>query len=589
MDPRVSAVTGLLQGRRSLVVAVCVVTLAGAFYAVTVPRGFDFDSDHAQYAGLATSLAHGAGYTFNGRFNVKYPPGYPALLAPVSKVSGGSYGAMAVVTAIVGAIVLGLVVLYVRERDRALGLPIAFALALSAAYYRVLSDAVASDMVYLATTAAFLLWAERRWATDGRRSAAFVTGGALLLAYAVLVRTVGIALIVGFALTLIQRAVSRRERPWVGDIAVVATGAAALLGWMVIQSMNRHPLYPGQYYDSYVRQLLVADPHNVNSGLLTPMGAIARAMRAMPLRLAGIAELLTNLAWVKPRWFSPAVAGALVLIAIGVYRDLRRSVPLAAWYFLCYMGIIVLWPFGEMRFLVDVEFLFFLFALGGLRAIHAEVVARPDRARRGVLAVAAVAGALGGATWLWNRSGWSLQDTAGLVAWGALLLLGVWMKRGTWTRRAGAAVRATGVAYVAGYVLLGASQIVPFARRNVVGALPPWMKVRANAAEWLIRNSPPGARAMTTWDASLHYATGRPTVPLPLSTSESVMRAALVGLAPNYIVVFDSTTEGGQYFRPGDEERFAILRAVAPGRFAIAGTFSGGRVYAVRRSETGVR
>ena len=90
----------LIDEHRAWKIAVIVMAF---LYVVTAPRGWQCEaSDEIEYVSLAHSLATGAGYTINGQPYGLYPPLFPAVLALVWKVTGGSWWALYVMNAVVG-------------------------------------------------------------------------------------------------------------------------------------------------------------------------------------------------------------------------------------------------------------------------------------------------------------------------------------------------------------------------------------------------------------------------------------------------------------------------------------------------------
>jgi hypothetical protein len=104
----------------------------------------------------------------------------------------------------------------------------------------------------------------------------------------------------------------------------------------------------------------------------------------------------------------------------------------------------------------------------------------------------------------------------------------------------------------------------------VAGSL--WM-----AARWIEANTPPDAVIQTTYDSRLHFATGRKTVPLPLTESPGPFVEIAQRYHPGYVFVLNA--DDG-YFVPSDNERFQLLSRLFPSRLHLAYRFSGGSIYA---------
>jgi hypothetical protein len=101
-------------------------------------------------------------------------------------------------------------------------------------------------------------------------------------------------------------------------------------------------------------------------------------------------------------------------------------------------------------------------------------------------------------------------------------------------------------------------------------------------AEWIRRNTPRDALLMAATDAGLHVATGRVTMPFPVSRDPARLREAFARLRPDYLLVEDR--KRFEYFSPTQGERLGIIRAAGFVRLEEVARVPGARLFQVRFS-----
>lgn len=196
------------------------VAVAALFLGSAALRSSDgytpFDGDYAQYLSHARALAEGRAYADIGYIYTThapstgpraYPPGLPLMLAPTFRL--GDSGPVAA-RLIVVAFALGLVFLaggYFAQREGHLvGASVALILGASPEIARAATH-VETDVPFAALVWAVVWLADRRRPSSRWHLAALTVLGA----YAILVRTAGIALVPAMILFALWRA---RERPY---------------------------------------------------------------------------------------------------------------------------------------------------------------------------------------------------------------------------------------------------------------------------------------------------------------------------------------------------------------------------------------
>ena len=546
------------------------VAATAALFGVFAQRQYDFGADPGTYAGLAQSLASGRGYVFNGRPHTQYPPGYPLLLVPVTWVSGGDYATLSRFTAALAAIGIVMVAWYGRvRRDRWWFVP-AIMLLVSVGHFTLVTAGTMSDGPFLLASVVCLAWFEHlsTSAERARRVASWCVAAALCIAV-VLLRTIGIAMVGGLAITaaaLLWRARAAPRRLMEVDtrllraaVAALVAGIVATVVWMSWTSIQRETLFDGEFMDAYQAQFSLRDPHRPDLGVASLGDVLARAPAAVVRQSAHLAELMTNYDWVQAVWYNSPVYMLLVLVTIGVVIELRRANPLMGWYLLCYLAVLSVWPFDEgTRFVVPILPLAAICAGQGLMWL-----VRPDSvaARRARLGLATVAAAALIATTVSTASG-TLSTQGQLAAVPTLILLAaLWRGHArSWSdSQVAAATRVLLVVFVCGFGVLGIRGVVLVAdnrlhdtSRSRTGALD-------EAAAWLRNHAPPDATVMAFRAAGLHFATGLRTVPFPVTEDPERLGAAFSQLKPDYLLV--EHRRAYEYFHPTQQQRLGIIRA----------------------------
>ena len=302
--------------------------------------------DNAQFINLGRSLAEGHGLASTigdePKPHIKYPFGFPLLLAVVHLIFPGHLAALKGLVILLYAASIPLVYLFARRWASA---PIALgvsALCLLSPPLLDYSHQVMSEIPYLAFSLPALLLLQRAQESKAFSALALATVAVMAAYY---VRSAGIVLI-GAAIFFLL--LHRRWR----QAGLVAVGSFLLaLPWHL-----RNAAHGG---NPYIDQLLSINPYRPHLGALT-FAALAERIAAN-LELYGL--------YIIPDILFPGLAGGnpfvglaisgLVLYAL-VSGLARRQLP--AVYLACYLGLCILWPvvWTDTRFLVPaVPLLFF--------------------------------------------------------------------------------------------------------------------------------------------------------------------------------------------------------------------------------------
>lgn len=551
------------------------VPLALAAYAIPIAWSQIVNGDPAYYIGLARSLSSGQGYLFNGQPHVHYPPGFPLLLAPVVALFGPSVAAAQVVVAALAIVAVLMVWFWARARGDVSPALAATLFGFSGAWFALATADVRSEPAYVVVTLGALLlietWPERPslWRLLRAPLAAY-----LILA-AVLMRSVGIALPAAVFATAVVRAWRRESAtgPRPVTLAVVALPAAVFfVAWSlwVLQQQSGGP--------SYFDLITLGDAREIDVPRAGLGGIALRVLVNLRAQLSHTAELLGNIGWAQPRWFSPLAWAAALAVGAGWVREFRRENPLAAWYALAYAGVVLLWPFSEeRRFILPLLPLLLVFAIRGAPALVRFVGSL--RPRTLALAAAGVGVVSVAGLYLELRSGtYGRQDGAFGLFWAALAVGGlVAAFRPAFVAPLSSHRSATILftLWTVGYVAAGAVSIVRTAGANVAGTR---VTSGSSIREVLpvVESLPDDAVIMTDFASGVHFYTGRPTIELPKTASPDELLAWVEARTPNYVLGIEHG-----FYLPRTSERIDSLRSALHGGLVLVVTLPSGPIYEV--------
>jgi hypothetical protein len=569
-----------------LLVLLLSVLLAGALTALAATQ-YRFTGDTEHYVTLARDIATGTPYEVNGRPEMRFPPGFPLLLAPAALLARGSFAAITRWAALLASSVFLLTWLYVRRREPRFALPIAVLTAVCMPFLNLAAGNPMSEPIYLAFTLALLLWADR-WYGGGRakRSWGWLALGGLLLIALPAIRTIGVAAVAAAGMMFVAEALQRdpgSPRGRLRDALPFVAGAGFVLAWLLWTRAHAVGWY-GVADRGYLNDLLQSNPHHPDLGRATGMQLLERMVNNFLIQAAHAVELLTPVSWMKPGWVSPAMLVVPVVIA-GWWQELRAGDRFGALYFLCYMGILLLWPYDEgARFLLPAVPLLWIYLLGGLRQLDQLIRLRPGRVRViAILWCAAAAITLAIALPVTPLE-YSRQVTAAFLLW-ILLFLAVSVGWNLLVRRVhgwGPSQTRRLVAVAVPLLVIGSlAQMGPLMLQRARGVPDPSENSTAlrEASEWIKANTPAQAVIQTTYTTRISFATDRATVPLPRTRAPERFLDIERRYHPDYLLILESND---RFYVPSDEARFTILAGLFPNRWQLVHQVTKGRIYAFR-------
>ena len=594
-----------LQGSHDEAISVSVVDvtvyalilLMGTFQLTHYPHTADFMND-ASYPDLARSILEHGSYQLRFIPQTTLPPGFAMILAAVGSLFGLSPATLFPVVAV--STTLGLIATYQFLRlveGRGVAAAATLLLASSPVLFFFNTTFIYPEMSYFLMSMLTLLLALK--IDRAERSKFLVVWAALLsvtLALAVLIRSVGVALLAGLAtwviisLLIVPETGWRRVRRFLIPLVL---GSVAQVAWMTWA--HRHETLEWQlpgYPESYIAQLKVKDGNYPELGTAKLSDIPRRIGRNVVVRAAGFLQLLTRRN-VSRFWSSPAVGGLLLVIAIGLVSSLRNGGQLHDWYFLWHEFIFILWPwnYGD-RFVIPVVPLACLYLWRGVKATINYSIRQPRAAGvslamvGSVLCISSAAFAFGAATFPANPEhlrGDHLQTIAATLLWGVLTLIGfVTLKSDSlqhllhranalpFARRIGGfpvALRLVAIVVIGAMVVSGIKNVVTFGRYNVNPDITeqsgyPMIK----AAVWIRTHEPPNRVIMARDSEFIFHFTYRRVVWFPPISDPNVL---IEGIRRHHVGVVLVVHHVQNYWLPAEVACFQSLLQTYPNAFHL--------------------
>jgi hypothetical protein len=319
--------------------------------------------DDAMYVILARAIATGQGYRWinlpDAPFASHYPPGYPAVLALLWKISPRFPENVALFKAFNAVCLAGCTVLVAQLAKERLGSARwASAVGILTAIgvpFLVLSTMVLSEPLFLLLGLAALLLSERLLGDDDPRRALLV---GVLIGAAMLVRTHGLVLALALILLLFARKKLRSALIVIGGVVLIVAPwqlwAASHADTLPAALAGTYGSYTGWWLDGFRSLGFAMIPATITRTVLESLAMLVTLFspgRAQPVNVVTLV----------------AIIGAI--IAGGV--ALSRRAPVTALFLAGYFMIVFVWPFPPSRFFWGVWPLLILLLLAGAFAAAA--------------------------------------------------------------------------------------------------------------------------------------------------------------------------------------------------------------------------
>ena len=564
------------------------VLLMGAFEFTHYARAANFLVD-TTYPDLARSILERGLYQVRFLPETTLPPGFPLILAVVGRFFGFSPSVLFPVIAVCAA--LGLIAAYEllrRVEGRGFAAAACLLLASSPALFIFNATVIFPEMPYfLASMLALLLALRIDRARPGRALIGWqLLLGAILVA-ALLIRSVGIALLVGLvtwgiaSLVLIPQSGKRRIKRFALPLVLGLTAQLAWGAWAQRHQTREWEL-PG-YPQSYISQLRVKDGQHPELGLARLADIPSRVAGNLILRTVRFGEIMTG-KHISRFWPSPAISGVVILIAVGLLDSIRNGGELYDWYFLWYEAIFLLWPWETRdRFLFPILPLACLYLWRGAKTLQKFWIHQPGKAALSMglgasfLALSSGAFALRLSTFtldVQHLRADRLQPVAAALFWSTLAVMGF----GTLAFRSlrGSNAAAGLVAsieakarfplllianlVVAALVMSGVRQLI---RRGLDNLRPDVTRQalypEIEASQWITAHEPSSLVIMARASDFVFHYTQRHVVWFPPISDPQVL---MEGIRRHHVDLIVVAHHPDSFYRPSEDECFqALLKA----------------------------
>jgi hypothetical protein len=577
----------------------------GAMEAVLARRSADFAAGgDVTYTELAKSILAGTGYGFNFKPETMLPPGFPYLLAWMSKVLGSSHtvlvSTMGVFTTL--ALILSYELLR-RAENRTIAATICLLLGTSPVFFRFSTTLIYSDMPYFFGSM-LLLWAVARLGSTIK------SGGPekfwwffclIVLLATVIVRSTGIALLAGVfgwqtISALRDRNTAKRRLLIFGSLLILGVGVqAAWMHWAVSHQYREWPIHG--YQENYLAQLRIKNGNDPEMGMASWKDVLARPIQNADDRAAELWYLVTRKP-IAPAWYSPTTAVPVLLVLMGLGASFwKTGGGILEWYFLSYEAMYLFWPWSfEERFLLPVAPLACLYLWRGVVVAITCAKSRP----RIVAAVGLVMAAAGSASALLWGTRVQHPGARGCVAiWALMSLALVGLLPGTrekspfvfalsertislngrrvplWQAFAGGVV-ALLLGLGIGLQLRIGYENLHFHPQS--SSLYPDI----DAAHWLREHTAPSAIVMAREDDIVYHYADRRVIWLPPTTDANLLMDGIHRYHVQYVVVVSGYDS---YWKPSADECFDVVSKAYPESFQLVYQMPREQIYQVATGE----
>jgi len=566
--------------RRIALAALLVFAVAPIFFH---GRSELVSEDSSAYQGLATSLKAGS-YEVNFKPHIVFPPGFPLALALWGSVFASSNASYLVFVTLLGC--AGLIAAWQAQRidsGHAVALTACLLLASSPDYFRLVSRNVFSETLYLLISCLAILCARRL--DSAKKAWPYGLALAVLTPGVVLIRAVGVAWVAGLFLwlalsTRFNPTAARRRARSAGP--ALALGVLALLGWSDWSfSRQPPPNFEGEP-QTYLSVATYRDPHDTDLGKLALVELPIRWLDQAATEGASAVTLLIRPPWISPAFFSVPVAAFFFLCGLGLVAFVReRGLQAVDCYVVCYFLVLAAWPFeAALRYVMPVLPFCVAYLWRGICEFNRQRSSVRTVKALGVFAAVVAAGGL-----LSLVSGHTLagkQNLLSVAIW-TVVAVGCWI----WPRRHGLPivpllpVRVLALAVAGGLVMAGAVEDVAMARANISeseGSLTGLSEL-AIAARQIATLSPPSDVVMAEWCYTVNRWSHRSCVRFPPTRDVRVILEALRKNHVSWLMVKTEPQPSFHFYEPPEGERLRLIQEAVPGLLRVAQKTAGILIY----------
>lgn len=335
--------------RIALIAAIVVIL---ALYASFMTNHLKVGSDSIQYLRLANSIISGQGYTIDGEFNHVWPPVTPGFTAVGLMISRGNLWGVKLVNA--ALTLFGIWIAYwllASTHDKCLAKLTCILAAISFPVVYWAMD-VSSEPHYLFFSIAGL--AVLHLAVTSKKPAAWALAGGVLAGLAILSRAIGVALAAAVVVWAVWQLIRRQPVDWKKiSLALVGTVLIAA-GWFVYSSMKS-----GENSFSHYRSL--SSQKDLYDQSASKGFSVTDQIKRVKDNLVGYSLIFSKtdssirMKKTKAQLVMSLISFSIMsLAAIGFLWHLFKRPGLTEMYLLCYGGILLLYIWYDIRYLVPI-------------------------------------------------------------------------------------------------------------------------------------------------------------------------------------------------------------------------------------------
>jgi hypothetical protein len=591
-----------------------VILLIGAFQFTHYPQTSDFLND-PQYVDIARSIVDSGSYQFDFLPMTTLPPGLSLLLALAGWLAGFTPAVMFHVISVCTALALIAAYQLLRKVEgRGVAAVACLLLASSPSLLGYNTAIIFPEMPYFLASMLALLLAVKVDRSD-RAPIDRMLLLSLAVVAAVLIRSVGIALLAGIGTWIVASLVlapglgRRRLKRFLLPLAL---GLLTQVGWGLWA--QRHEVLEWQlpgYPESYVSQLKVKNGQYPELGLAHLSDIPSRVERNIVTRAVVLGELLTR-RYISNFWSSPAIVGVILLVALGLVSSLRNGGQLFDWYFLWYEAIFLLWPWDTReRFLYPVVPLACLYLWRGAKTLQLHSARKPKTVGLSIFLVGLILSIVSACFALRilplavhqdHVRGDRLQPAVATLFWIMLMAVGLMMFRGQSLHNSQSGSR------VLGSLNNFARSLTPFRLRVAAGLVVAVLVASGivqqmavghgnmnpditrqsfypeiEASKWIKKHEPNRVLMAREQDTVFHYTGQRVVWFPPISDPEVLMD----GIRRHHVEVLIVAHHSNSYWLPAEDKCFQLLRQVYGSAFQLIQQGPDYQIFNVRPSRTG--
>ncbi len=352
-----------MKNRVVLFALLCVLVGYGVLVYLSFDPRLDSGGDSAGYLLLGEALAQGKGFVDLYKPGMPphnhFPPGYPLILAIGIKLGIRSIVGLKVVSALFSVGVIVLVFLLLRGWGDWLALGVCAMLGTTPFYLeytsKILSEA---PFLFFFLLSVYLSAREEKWA---------FWGALLFCVFSFYIRSAGLALIPGLALSYFLRGKKRES------VVFLLVGVFLCVPWMIRNSVV------GGVRTSYVEELLMKNPYDPSAGSISLFGFVKRIFVNLwtYLVLFFPASVVTPLINIAAQGGGGRLVVALIGLCLlgfwvwGIWRTERGFKHPLYWGSLLLFCSLLVWPevWRSYRFFLPILPVMFLGILLGVRTL----------------------------------------------------------------------------------------------------------------------------------------------------------------------------------------------------------------------------